>query len=169
MLLPGHRSAHCFLVLAWPPVTIQHRKRSRHSRNGHVQNFDRQGDVDVTGVRHGQTGPGPRGSSDLWCLSCREYKVSFALWNLFAGMGTSENQHTSNVVNRYVESDQHQWSRDRCRTHLCTVQTRADKELVMSCASVARSLVWAAWTCSHIQLQVYLVTEFTSPQVNGGL
>ena len=56
-------------------------------------------------------------------------------------MGTSENQHTSNVVNRYVESDQHQWSRDRCRTHLCTVQTRADKELVMSCASVARSLV----------------------------
>jgi len=37
-------------------------------------------------------------------------KVSFAPWNLFAGMGTSENQHrpTSNVVDRYVESDQHQ-------------------------------------------------------------
>ena len=29
-------------------------------------------------------------------------KVSFAPWNLFAGMGTSENQHTSNVVDRYA-------------------------------------------------------------------
>ena len=32
-------------------------------------------------------------------------KVSFAPWNLFAGMGTSENQRTSNVVDGYVESD----------------------------------------------------------------
>jgi len=76
-------------------------------------------------------------------------------------MGTSENQH-SNVLNRYVESNQHQWSRDRCRTHLCTLQTRAEKELVISYAIISRSLAWAAWTCSHIQLQVYLVTEFTS-------
>jgi len=37
-------------------------------------------------------------------------KVSFAPWNLFAGMGTSESQHrpTSNVADCYVESDQHQ-------------------------------------------------------------
>ena len=39
-------------------------------------------------------------------------KVSFAPWSLFAGMGTSENQLTSNVVDCYVESNQHQWSRD---------------------------------------------------------
>ena len=55
-------------------------------------------------------------------------KVSFAPWNLFAGMGTSENQRTSNVLDHYVESDQHQWSPDQlCCTHLCTLQTRADK------------------------------------------
>jgi len=54
-------------------------------------------------------------------------KVSFAPWNLFTGMGTFENQHTSNVVDRYVESDQHQWSRDPSCMHLCTLQTRADK------------------------------------------
>jgi len=64
-----------------------------------------------------------------------------------------------------VESDQHQWS--RCM-HLFTVQTRTDKELVMSYAIIAHSLVWAACTCSHIQLQEYLVTEFTSPHANGG-
>ena len=108
---------------------------------------------------------------DRWQTSAESTKVSFAPWNLFVGMGTSENQHTCNVVDRYVESDQHQWSRDQCRTHLCTVQMRAGKELVMSYAITARSLawVWAACTRSHIQLQVYLVTEFTSPQVSGGL
>ena len=68
-------------------------------------------------------------------------KVSFAPWNLFAGMGTSENQRTSNVLDHYVESNQHQWSRDRCRTHLCTLQTRAEKELVISYAIISRSLV----------------------------
>ena len=61
-------------------------------------------------------------------------------WNFAAGMGTSENQRTSNVVDHYVESDQHQWSHDQyqwshdqyqwshnqCRTHLCTLQTRRD-------------------------------------------
>jgi len=46
VLLLGHWSAHCLLVLARAPVTIQRRKRSRNSRNGHVQNFDWQ-DVDV--------------------------------------------------------------------------------------------------------------------------
>ena len=60
-------------------------------------------------------------------------KVSFAPWNLFAGMGTSENQHNSNVVD--VES------RDQCRTYLCAVQTRADKELVTSHAIIACSLL----------------------------
>ena len=74
VLLFGHWSLKLplFLVLAWALVAIQHHKRSCCSRNGHVRNFDRQ-DVDVAGVRHRQTGPGPRGSSDLWC-SCREYK-----------------------------------------------------------------------------------------------
>ena len=62
-------------------------------------------------------------------------------WNFVAGMGTSENQHTSNVVDHYVESDEHQWSHDQCRTHLCTLQTRADKELVISYAIIAHSLV----------------------------
>ena len=40
VLLHVHWSARCFLVLAWAPITIQHCKRSRHSRNGHVWNFD---------------------------------------------------------------------------------------------------------------------------------
>ena len=34
-------------------------------------------------------------------------KVSFAVWKFVAGMGTSENQHTSNVVDWYVETNQH--------------------------------------------------------------
>jgi len=85
-------------------------------------------------------------------------KVSFAPWNLFAGMCISENQHRP-TSNRYVESDQHQWSRNRCRMHLCTLHMRADKELVISCAIISHSLVWAAWTCSHIQLQVYLLSQ----------
>jgi len=67
VLLLEHWSACCFLVLAWAPVAIQHCTSCR-SRNG-----DRQ-DVDVAGVQHGQTAPGPRGSSDPWCSSCREYK-----------------------------------------------------------------------------------------------
>ena len=94
VLLLGHWSAHFFLVLAWAPVTIQHCKRSRGSRNGHVRNFNRQ-DVDVAGVWHGQTGPGPPMAlliCDVW--AAESTKVSFAPWNLFAGMGTSENQHT---------------------------------------------------------------------------
>ena len=62
-------------------------------------------------------------------------------WNFVAGMGTSENQHTSNVLDHYVESDQHQWSHDQCHTHLCILQTRADKELVISYAIIAHSLV----------------------------
>ena len=65
-------------------------------------------------------------------------------------------------MDRCVASDQHQWSHDQCHTHLCAVQTRADKELVISYAIVAHSLFWAACTCSHIQLQVYIVAEFTS-------
>ena len=171
VLLLGHWSVHFFLVLVWAPVVIQHCK-SRHLRNGHVQNFSRQ-DVDVAGVQHGQTGPGPHGS---WLLICgvqaaESTKVSLAPWNLFAGMGTSDNQHrpTSNVVDCYVESDQHQWSHDQRHTHICALHTGADKELVISYAIIARSLVWAAWTCSHIQLQVYFVTEFTTPQSSGGL
>jgi len=39
----------------------------------------------------------------------------------------------------------------------------------MSYAIIVHSLVRAACTCSHIQIQVYLFTEFTSPQANGGL
>ena len=82
VLLLGHWSVHFFLVLAWAPVVIQHCK-SRHLRNGHVQNFSRQ-DVDVAGVQHGQTGPGPHGS---WLLICgvqaaESTKVSLAPWNL---------------------------------------------------------------------------------------
>jgi len=79
-----------------------------------VRNFDRQ-DVDVAGVQHGQT---LKQDQDLVALlicgvrAAESTKVSFAAWNLFAGMGTSENQHTSNVVDHYVESDQHQWSRN---------------------------------------------------------
>ena len=66
----GHWSAHSFLALAWAPVAIQYLKRSRHSRNGHVRNFNRQ-DVDVAGVRHGQTGPGP----PMALLICRVFEL----------------------------------------------------------------------------------------------
>ena len=54
---------------------------------------------------------------------------------------TSLWQLTSNMVDSYVESDQHQWSHDRCRMHLFTVQMRTDKELVMNYAIIAHSLV----------------------------
>jgi len=83
---------------------------------------------------------------DLMALLIRSVRAAestkvHVLWNFVAGMGTSENQHTSNVLDHYVESDQHQWSHDQCRTHLCTLQTRADKELVISYAIIAHSLV----------------------------
>jgi len=155
LLLLGHWSARCFLVLAWvkspfekwPCAELQlARCRCRCS---------------ATQTHRTRT------SSDLWCLRCREYKNKLCSLEFIRRHGylrESVYQQRGGLL-----CNQHQWSRDRCHTHLCTLQTRANKELVISYAIISRSLLWAACTCRHIQLQVYLVTEFTSPQANGGL
>jgi len=94
-------------------------------------------------------------------------KVSFAPWNLFVGMGTSENQHrpTSNVVDHYVESYQHQWSRDRCRTHLCTLDTRADNELVISCAIISFGILVSDHVRSILEVVWHIVRSLSKSYI----